>query len=186
MHYISRSFGNAYRYCKPTGHGQPLNRIVREEFGLRSTFRRKPGQPASISRSNTHRPSASARWIRSMWPAPLSSRRRSSGPSMSGRRGWPRPLDSTRRPDSLPACSLRRDNPAQRVSLGEHDAAMVDLGLCPRNCFRNAGTHALRQRSATGRAPIACGFFAEHGVALAANSFHSLKFTGSVFAAGNG
>jgi len=76
--------------------------------------------------------------------------------------------------------SLRSDDSTQRMAPGQYDATVIDhlrLGHCVRRSRLEFGS--LNNSPAAGRTPIRDGFFAEHGVALAANPFHSFKITGS-------
>ena len=76
--------------------------------------------------------------------------------------------------------SLRSDDSTQRMAPGQYDATVIDhlrLGHCVRRSRLEFGS--LNNSPAAGRTPIRDGLFAEHGVALAANPFHSFKITGS-------
>jgi hypothetical protein len=65
---------------------------------------------------------------------------------------------------------LRRNNPAHGVPPRQHDAAMIHFRHCVGQLFDQA--LALHNRASAGRAPVPLGFFAHHGMALAADSFH--------------
>jgi hypothetical protein len=101
---------------------------------------------------------------------------------MSDRPGWPKRLDSIRIPDSddfRNACaSLRRNNPAQRMTPGQHDAAMIDLGGRPGGLIERGRAGPLNQRPAARGTPVGNGFQSQHGVAMAANTFHLSKPNG--------
>jgi len=100
---------------------------------------------------------------------------------MSGRPGLPKQLGSIRARNSVDfrnSRSLRRNNPTQRVTPGQHDAAMIHLRWGQRWMILYGKSGSLDQRPAAGRTPIRHGLFAEHRPALAANPFHTFKITG--------
>jgi hypothetical protein len=73
---------------------------------------------------------------------------------------------------------LRRNNSAQRVTPGQHNAAMVHFSgwLAAWAVNRLAGS--LHQSSSAGGAPVGGIPLFHHRVALAANPFHAFKNTG--------
>ena len=105
---------------------------------------------------------------------------------MSGKPDWLRQLDWIQIPDSVEfriVHSLRRNNSAQRMTPGQHDATMIDFG-CRRTvlaALRQAGP--LNQCTAASRTPIRLSLLIKHRPALAANPFHAFKITGSAHAA---
>jgi hypothetical protein len=74
-----------------------------------------------------------------------------------------------------PRPSLRRNNPPQRMSPGQHDATMIDLRLCASRLVENRQTSALNQCPPASRAPVGYGLLVEHRPALAANSLHTKR-----------
>jgi hypothetical protein len=80
--------------------------------------------------------------------------------------------------------SLWSNDPAQRMTPGQHDAAMIDH-LRWGHCVRQSRLKfcSLDQCPAARRTPIRHSFFAEHRPALAANPFHAFQITGSAHAA---
>jgi hypothetical protein len=62
---------------------------------------------------------------------------------------------------------------------GQHDAAMVDLRRWPTGLVENRKPCPLNQCPAASGAPVGHGLFVEHCPALAANSLHIQKTTGS-------
>lgn len=72
------------------------------------------------------------------------------------------------------------NNSACSVTAGQKNAAMIDHLRWNRFLWSLIGEWGpLDNRSAAGRAPIRKVAFFQHGMALAANSFHSSKITGS-------
>ena len=74
---------------------------------------------------------------------------------------------------------LRSDDSAQRMTARQNDAAMIDLLRRGRTLgVFNGQAGTLDQCPAASRAPVGGGLFGEHGVAMAANAFHTQKLTG--------
>ena len=69
---------------------------------------------------------------------------------------------------------LRRNDPAQRVSPRQHDAAMVDLRR--RLCFLRQ-LCPFHQGPSAGGAPVSLRILRNHGMALTANPFHTESLT---------
>src|SRR5580700_5335399 len=67
-------------------------------------------------------------------------------------------------------CSLRSDNPAQRVPPRQHNAAMIDL-YCVGQSFGKA--LAFNKRASASGAPVCPRGLGQHSMTLAANSFHT-------------
>jgi hypothetical protein len=68
---------------------------------------------------------------------------------------------------------LGSNNPAQRVTPGQDDAAMVDLGGGPGGLVEEGRAGTLNQCSSAGRTPVGFGFWTQHSVAVAASTFHT-------------
>jgi hypothetical protein len=74
----------------------------------------------------------------------------------------------------LGGLSLRRDNPAQRVTPRQDDAAMIDLGGWARWMGEGWCAGSLNQCSAARGAPVVGnGLKSQDGTAVAANAFHT-------------
>jgi hypothetical protein len=61
----------------------------------------------------------------------------------------------------------------------QHDPAMIHLHRRPANLIDSRHAGPFNQRPSTSWAPIRQGFFVNHRSALAANSLHTQKITGS-------
>jgi hypothetical protein len=69
---------------------------------------------------------------------------------------------------------LGRDDAAESMPVGKHDAAVIDFGLGAGCALKSVIDRALDQRSATGWAPVGLSLSGEYGVALRADAFHQL------------
>src|ERR1035438_10017743 len=99
---------------------------------------------------------------------------------MNGRPVLPRRSGWIRIPDSQSAArSLRRNNPAQRMTPGQYDAAMIDLRRWSARLVEFWGACPFNQGSPASRTPVRGILQLEYGVAIAAHAFHTQEINGS-------